>query len=73
MHSVKNKELAPQKRNVYINGKWENVEVYQRNSLPVKKEIKGPSVIEEDGSSTFVPPGWTIFRGENDELRAVRL
>ncbi|WP_276922743.1 hydantoinase/oxoprolinase family protein [Ferroplasma acidiphilum] len=73
IHSVKNKELAPQKRNVYINGKWENVEVYQRNALPVKKEIKGPSVIEEDGSSTFVPPGWTIFRGENDELRAVRL
>ncbi len=73
IQNVGNKMVEPYKRNVYINGKWENVDVYQRNALPVKNEINGPAVIEEDGSSTFVPPKWKIFRGENNELRAVRL
>jgi N-methylhydantoinase A len=73
IQNVGNIIVEPYKRNVYINGKWENVDVYQRNALPVKKEINGPAVIEEDGSSTFVPPKWKIFRGENNELRAVRL
>jgi N-methylhydantoinase A len=69
----KNTKMEPYKRKVYINGKWENVDVYQRNAIPIKMEIKGPAVIEEDGSSTFVPSMWKIFRGENNELRAVRL
>ena len=47
--------------------------VYQRDALPVGQKINGPAVIEEDGSSTFVPPGWKIYHGENNELRAVRL
>ena len=73
VRSGKNTENKPFERNVYISGRWENVYVYQRDALPVGQKINGPAVIEEDGSSTFVPPGWKIYRGENNELRAVRL
>ncbi len=33
--------------------------VYRRDSLPSGTEIGGPAVIEEYGSNTLVPPGWT--------------
>ncbi len=33
--------------------------VYRRDSLPVDLEIHGPAVIEEYGSNTLMPPGWT--------------
>ncbi|WP_337860646.1 hydantoinase/oxoprolinase family protein [Ferroplasma sp.] len=73
INNIENKNVQPYKRKIYINGKWEDVDVYSRNSLPLGKEINGPAVIEEDGSSTFVPPKWKVFRGKNNELRAVRL
>ncbi|MEM0140010.1 MAG: hydantoinase/oxoprolinase family protein [Ferroplasma sp.] len=63
----------PAKRNAYINGEWKNIDVYQRNGMPLNKKITGPAIIEEDGSSTYVPPGWEIFHGKNNELRAMKL
>ena len=36
--------------------------VYERDSLPTGAEIGGPAVIEEYGSNTLVPPGWTARR-----------
>ncbi len=61
------------KRNAYINGGWKSVNVYQRNAMPVNEKVSGPVIIEEDGSSTFVPPGWEIYRGKLNELRAMKL
>ncbi len=43
--------------------------VYRRDSLPVDAEISGPAVIEEYGSNTLVPPGWTARRDVYGHLR----
>jgi N-methylhydantoinase A len=33
--------------------------VYAREVLPPEVSLEGPALIEEDGSSTAVPPGWS--------------
>lgn len=43
--------------------------VYRRDSLPTDAEIGGPAVIEEYGSNTLVPPGWTARQDACGHLR----
>jgi len=46
----------PEKRSVYIED-FQEIPVYKRQ-LPIGTEIKGPAIIEEYSSSTFMPKGW---------------
>jgi N-methylhydantoinase A len=39
-------------------GKSCDTPVYQRELLPPEVDIDGPALVEEDGASTVVPPGW---------------
>ena len=36
----------------------QQVTVFDRDRLPPGRPVKGPALIEEDGSTTVVPPGW---------------
>lgn len=45
-------------RSVYFDGWHQDVPVYERSRLPVEREFSGPAVIEENGSTTILPPGW---------------
>ena len=51
-----------ERRSVVFEEEVPDCPVYQRDSLPVDVEISGPAVIEEYGSNTLVPPGWTAKR-----------
>lgn len=48
-------------RDVYFTGVRESraAAVWQRPSLPDGADIPGPAVIEGEGSSALIPPGWT--------------
>ncbi len=61
------------KRNVYIEGSWVNIDVYNRNNLRENYEIAGPAIIEEEGSSTFIPEHWKVHKGKYNEIKGVRL
>jgi N-methylhydantoinase A len=36
-----------------------DVTVYDRDRLPARQKVNGPALVEEDGSTTVVPPGWS--------------
>jgi N-methylhydantoinase A len=46
-------------RSVYFGGAFVNVPVYHRDRLPRGRRIDGPTVIEESGSTTILPRGWS--------------
>lgn len=48
-------------RAVYFTGRnaWCEASLWDRTHLPVDTTIPGPAVIDGEGSSTLVPPGWT--------------
>jgi N-methylhydantoinase A len=47
-------------RDIYWRGKWRGAAIYDRNQLPSDTSVAGPTIIEEFGSTTFVPPGWLM-------------
>ena len=52
------------KRQVYFEGGWLETSIYERDSLPAKKRIKGPAIIEEPAASTVIHPGMTAYLDE---------
>lgn len=45
-------------REVYFDGAFLDVPVFDRSKLPLEAEIRGPAIVDESGSTTVVPPGW---------------
>jgi N-methylhydantoinase A len=43
--------------------------VYDRERLPVDARFEGPAIVEEDGATTVVPPGWRGHRDTRGNLR----
>lgn len=50
---------TPTKRRVWINGSWKSVLVWDRAHLTVARR-KGPALVTDYGSTTFIEPGWTF-------------
>lgn len=44
---------------VVFGGVSHDVPIYQRDLLPPEINFQGPALVEEDGSSTVVPPDWS--------------
>jgi N-methylhydantoinase A len=56
-------------RPIYWDGLWiDRCPIKQRETLPAKFELPGPCVIEEFGSTTFVPPGWYVRTDDRGNL-----
>ena len=36
------------------------VPILARDRMPPGETVTGPAIVEEDGSSTVVPPGWSV-------------
>ncbi|BBK33150.1 N-methylhydantoinase A [Stella humosa] len=47
-------------RPVVFDGVEQPTPILDRDRLPVAHPIAGPAIVEEDGSSTVVPPGWSV-------------
>jgi N-methylhydantoinase A len=52
---VKGKTVT-KKTKCYFRGKWLKTNIYNRNSVRTHFRIKGPALIAEDTSTTFLPP-----------------
>jgi N-methylhydantoinase A len=52
-------------RTVYFAGAWHSSPVWTREELGRNARIEGPTIVEEFGATTVVPPGWN---GHVDEL-----
>lgn len=60
----KPKSSAPPKpsgsREVFFGGKFVRTALYERDDLMAGQSIEGPAIIDENGATTVVPPGWKI-------------
>jgi N-methylhydantoinase A len=41
-------------------GGWRETAIYHRSELPVSFALNGPAILEEEGGTTIVPPGWNV-------------
>jgi N-methylhydantoinase A len=48
-------------REVFIDGKAVALDILDRGTLPLESAIAGPVLIEESGTSTFIPQGWSAI------------
>lgn len=61
----------PYNRKARDSGRWHSFPVYSRDSLPSGFSIKGPAMIDEPGTSTLIPAGWSSKVGTHGEIRMV--
>ncbi|TAM75343.1 MAG: hydantoinase/oxoprolinase family protein [Candidimonas sp.] len=47
-------------RPVYVNAAAIRTPIYNRDLLPPESTLEGPLLVEEEGSTTVVPEGWTV-------------
>ena len=46
-------------RPVYLDGRWQDVHVYERLALPAGAEVAGPAVLEQPDATIVLEPGFT--------------
>jgi N-methylhydantoinase A len=51
-------EAQREERKVFFQGSSLKIPIYEREFLPCEEILNGPSIIEENGATTVVPPGW---------------
>jgi N-methylhydantoinase A len=56
-------------RQLYAGGRWVDASIHDRGRLTWGDSVAGPSVVEEAGSTTYVPEGWTLTVLEDLTLR----
>jgi N-methylhydantoinase A len=56
--------MSVQSTEVYFGGRWRKTAIYSRDSVRGDAVVAGPALIEEDGTTTVVPPGWTAREGK---------
>ena len=57
------------RRDAWFNGKCVDVPIYERDRLPIDHPFDGAAIIEEDGSTTVISPGWSVRRDDMGNLR----
>ena len=56
-------------RQLYAGGRWVEASIHDRGDLSWGDAIGGPAVVEEGGSTTYVPEGWKLTVLEDLTLR----
>ena len=59
------------RRKARESGRWLSFPVYHRGSLPSGFIARGPAIIDEPGTSTLIPAGWSSKIGAHGEIRMV--
>src|SRR5207244_12972413 len=57
------------RRTLVADGAALEAAVYERDRLPVEVTFDGPAIVEEDGATTVVLPGWRARRDATGNLR----
>ena len=56
-----------ERREVWFGG-WRDAMIFRRRDLPSGHEFAGPAIVEEEGGTTVVPPGWTVRTDEGGAM-----
>jgi N-methylhydantoinase A len=54
-------------RKVWFGG-WQDTRIFRRHDLPPGFVFAGPAIVEEEGGTTIVPPGWRIRTDEGGAM-----
>ena len=63
-----NKHALIKKTKCFYRGRWLKADIIDRNKLQTRCQIKGPVLIVEDTSTTFLPPGYTCDVDDHENL-----
>ena len=63
-------DVQPYQRPVYCGSffGWRNALIYNRDQLSIGNSLKGPAIIEEMSSTTFVPPNYNVSIDNTDNI-----
>jgi N-methylhydantoinase A len=59
MRIARGKPAGTEKGSVWVDGRWREIAIMPRDAFGAK-EISGPALIKDYGSTTLVPDGWSI-------------
>ena len=59
------------RRDAWFDESRVNVAIYERRRLPVDVSFEGPAIVEEDGATTVITPGWVARADRSGNLRLV--
>jgi len=65
---IERAEEKPANRRIYGAGRWRETPVYKRPNLP-GKELRGPALVLDYGSTTLIPTGWTFSQDKFGNLK----
>ena len=71
--SSEHSDSAGDNRTILEGGKWIEARTITRHSLKPGSKITGPALIDEYGSTTYVPSGWEASPGNNLEIHLRRV
>ena len=58
-------QQSSQFRSVWYQGEWWEAEIEDRYAI---SELSGPAILNEETSTTFVPPGWNASSFDDGSL-----
>ncbi len=61
------------KRKVFHRGEWVEAIIYRRDDLGAGASLVGPAVVEQDDTTTWIPPGWRLTTNEQGPLMVNRI
>jgi N-methylhydantoinase A len=59
-------------RRVYVDGQWQDIATWRRDTITASLDVSGPAIVEEDYTAVFVGPGWSLTLGRDGHLVATR-
>jgi N-methylhydantoinase A len=65
-------QRSPRPHRLRWRGRWLASRVYDRDSLPIRRRVRGPLLVTEFSATTVVPPGWSARRTAHGDLALER-
>lgn len=59
---------AIERRDIFVEGAYRQVPVYRRHDLAAGQHVAGPILLEQDDTTTWILPGWSLAVHENGSL-----
>ncbi len=60
----------PTSRRVFVGDAWRSIPVWRRDAITDDNSVLGPTIVEEDYTTVYLAPGWTLTRVGDGHLLA---
>ena len=65
-------DRATGRRRVFVDAGWREVPTWRRDAIGSTAHLAGPAIVEEDYTTVYLAPGWSLVRGTDGHLVASR-